>query len=127
MNRVANDGSTPLSKAAMNGNDGVARALCEAGADPNIQGGKKQWTALHYAARRSQLPSLEVLLEFGADPTLAGSRGETAFKLVKDRFDEVMAEHNRLEPVMKLLETLEPGEKEDGKKKKGGRGDDDDL
>ena len=67
MNRVANDGSTPLSKAAMNGNDGVARALCEAGADPNIQGGKKQWTALHYAARRSQLPSLEVIPPIGAE------------------------------------------------------------
>ena len=45
VNRVANDGSTPLSKAAMSGKNDVVRALCEAGADPNIQAGKKNWGA----------------------------------------------------------------------------------
>jgi ankyrin repeat protein len=134
VNKVANDGSTPLSKAAMNGKGDIVRALCEAGADPNIQAGKKNWGAIHYAARRSQLEAMEIMLEFGADPTLQGGQGETAYKIVKGRYDEVNAEFNRLKPVMALLSELEDdgegGDDDDGReggkeKKKTKKGKDD--
>lgn len=113
VNKVANDGSTPLSKAAMSGRSDVVRALCEAGADPNIQAGKKNWGAIHYAARRSQLEAMETMLEFGADPAIQGGNGETAYSLVKGRLDEVNAELNRLKPVMALLEELHGDESDD--------------
>ena len=45
----------------MNGYEPVVRALCEAGADVNFQGGKKQWSAMHYAVRRSQMPAIETM------------------------------------------------------------------
>ena len=47
------------------------------------------------------------MLEFGADPAIQGKTGETAYALVKGRFDEVNAELNRLKPVMALLEELQ--------------------
>ena len=103
VNYVANDGNTPLGKAAMSGHAGVVRSLCEAGADPNHQGGKKQWSPMHYAAIRSRLDALEIMLEFGADPSLKDTQGSTALDLVNHRYDEVMAELNRLTPVKKLL------------------------
>ena len=113
---VANDGNTPLGKAAMHGEASVVRALCEAGADPNLQGGKKEWTPLHYASIRSRLAALEVMMEFGADPFLRDSRNMTALDLVTTRHEEVMAELNRLNPVMKMLkEAAEAlGDEEDG-------------
>jgi|EP01044_Picomonas_judraskeda_P013886 ankyrin repeat protein len=91
----------------MNGRSEVVRALCEAGADPNTQAGKKHWGAIHYAARRSHLEALEIMLEFGADPALQGTNGETAYSLVKGRLAEVNAELARLTPVVAMLEELE--------------------
>lgn len=91
----------------MNGRSEVVRALCEAGADPNTQAGKKRWGAIHYAARRSHLEALEIMLEFGADPALQGTNGETAYSLVKGRLAEVNAELARLTPVVAMLEELE--------------------
>ena len=116
----------------MSGYGGVVRSLCEAGADPNHQGGKKQWSPMHYAAIRSRLDALEIMLgslrlplpqqiqnhrvyifsfqlfafvcsEFGADPSLKDEQGNTALDLVTRRHEEVMAELNRLSPVKKLL------------------------
>lgn len=101
----------------MNGKSDVVRALCEAGADPNIQAGKKHWGAIHYAARRSHLEALEIMLEFGADPALQGTNGETAYSLVKGRLAEVNAELTRLTPVMALLEGLEDNNDEQSENK----------
>jgi ankyrin repeat protein len=100
---VANDGNTPLGKAAMAGHAAVVRSLCEAGANPNSQGGKKRWSPVHYAAVRSRLEALEIMLEFGADPSLKDSHGKTPLDLVAGRHNEVMVELKRLEPMLKLL------------------------
>ena len=102
-NFVSHDGNTPLGKAAMSGNAQAVRMVCEVGGDPNLQGGKKQWSALHHAAHRGHYEVLEVLDEFGADMSLPDERGFTAFELIASRYSQVNAEIERLRSVVNVL------------------------
>lgn len=66
----------PLHAAAARGALASARALLEAGADPNATqtGG---WSALHTAAHRDDRELAEMLLVQGADPELSSDDGQT--------------------------------------------------
>jgi uncharacterized protein len=66
----------PLATAAFARNHECARALLDAGADPNGRGGLG-FTPLHTAAQNGDLSLAELLLERGADPALAAEDGLT--------------------------------------------------
>ncbi|MGH7506981.1 MAG: ankyrin repeat domain-containing protein [Longimicrobiales bacterium] len=60
----------------------IARALLEAGARPN------DGESLFHAAQHFHRASLEVLLEYGADPNEAGTWGNTPLYFLLDHYDE---------------------------------------
>ncbi len=68
--------NTPLIKAALGGHEAAARALLEAGADPNIRGfaGK---TALFWAAERGHAALVTLLLQHEATPNIKTNAGLT--------------------------------------------------
>lgn len=68
---------TPLMFSAYHGHPKVAKALIDSKCDINAQG-SNQWTALHWAADRSNLEVIHVLLNAGLDPLIPGRRGELA-------------------------------------------------
>ena len=59
------------------------------GADVNFQGGKKNWSAMHFAVRRSQMPAIETMLEFGADTNAKGADGQSPLHIAETRWAEV--------------------------------------
>jgi uncharacterized protein len=62
----------------------LARALLDAGADPNLQQ-QAGYTALHEAALHAKHELLELLLECGAEPNRANDRGERPIDLARAR------------------------------------------
>lgn len=69
-------GLTLLQNAANEGKLTSAACLLEAGADVNLSGGPSHWTALHYAAYRTNPGMTRLLLNAKADPNAATPRGE---------------------------------------------------
>lgn len=69
----AADGSTPLVLAAFSGHGEVARALLDGGADANAAAAG--YTALHAAALRADLATVDALLARGADPNARLTEG----------------------------------------------------
>jgi ankyrin repeat protein len=65
-------GTTPLYKAAVQGETKIVRMLLEAGADPNQEsGGDSEGTPLCAAASWGRIEIVRLLLEHGADPNVA--------------------------------------------------------
>ena len=60
----------------------IARALLEAGARPN------DGESLYHAAQHFHLASLELLLEYGADPNETGDWGNTPLYFLLEHFDD---------------------------------------
>ena len=73
VNDTAADGSSVLVRAAFAGHPAVARVLIEAGADVNAAGAG--YTALHAAALRGDLATVNALLVQGANPDLPLTKG----------------------------------------------------
>jgi len=71
-----NDSMSALQLSITERNAELARILLEHGADPN-SANNRNYTALHGAIGRCDVPTTLVLLEFGADPSLKNDRGET--------------------------------------------------
>ncbi|MDA1371738.1 MAG: ankyrin repeat domain-containing protein [Proteobacteria bacterium] len=66
VNGVAGNGASPLVVATHSGHPDFARLLLSAGADPDAIGAG--YNALHAAALRGDLETVEALLKYGADP-----------------------------------------------------------
>lgn len=81
----------PLHSASAVGDSDAARALLEAGADPNArqQGG---FTPLHAAAHNDDVALTRLLLDHGADPALANDDGQDSRALAGERVAAVLAE-----------------------------------
>jgi hypothetical protein len=71
------DGATPLSVAAEEGLLEMTRMLLQLGANANARSASG-WTALMRACNADQLDAACILLEGGADPSLANDEGYTA-------------------------------------------------
>jgi uncharacterized protein len=72
-NDTAADGRSALVLAAFNGNGPAARVLLDAGADPNAS--EAGYTALHAAALRGDLSTVNALLAKGANPDAQLTKG----------------------------------------------------
>jgi uncharacterized protein len=94
------DGFTPLHLAAFARNAAGARALLEAGADPNVvsRAAVAQVTPLGTAAFAGAVEVAHLLLEHGADPTLPGP-GRTPLDAARANGDA---------ELVALLEAAEP-------------------
>ncbi|KAF8510189.1 ankyrin repeat-containing domain protein, partial [Hysterangium stoloniferum] len=68
----------PVHVAAYYGLHGVIEALLNGGADPNVEAGDDNGTALTAAASEGHMEVLEVLLAHGADPNVQASEHGTA-------------------------------------------------
>jgi uncharacterized protein len=79
------DGFTGLHLAAFVGNVDAARALLDAGADPNTlsRASFARVTPLGTAAFRGSVEVARVLLEHGADPSISGSAEATPLRVVE--------------------------------------------
>lgn len=87
------DGMMPVHSAVVAGMSGATEALLLVGADVNALDGEGN-TPLHLAVRHS--PALvELLLERGADPSIANRAGETAEDWARERRDRLMIERLR--------------------------------
>ena len=80
-------GSSPLTLAAIFGQDGIARILIDAGADLEVRNGKGS-TALHQACFFCRPEIVGILLGAGADTSQTDSRGHTPLDIVTLDFDE---------------------------------------
>ena len=82
-NARAEDGWTPLHRAARDSESpAVVQVLLDAGADLNAQA-EDGWTPLHFAAGLSKTPEVvQVLLDAGADPKARTKNGQTVFDLI---------------------------------------------
>lgn len=78
----ADDGWTPLTRAATRGDAGWVKALLDGGADPDARG-PGGWTALHYAAARGSREVVETLLAAGAAVNSKDDSGSTPLSLAK--------------------------------------------
>jgi ankyrin repeat protein len=72
-NDTAADGGSALARAAFAGHSEVARVLIDAGADVNAAGAG--YSALHAAALRGDLATVQALLVKGADPNVQLTKG----------------------------------------------------
>src|SRR5256885_8150896 len=69
VNGADKNGTTPLYKAAVQGETEIVRVLLEAGADPNLEsGGQDEGTPLCAAASWGRTEVVRLLLQHGADP-----------------------------------------------------------
>ncbi len=88
------DGFTPLHIAAFSHNAAAARALLEAGADPNVlaRASFARVTPLGTAAFSGAVDVARVLLEHGADPSLAEAAGGTPLDVARENgYDELVS------------------------------------
>ncbi|GBF99296.1 hypothetical protein Rsub_12077 [Raphidocelis subcapitata] len=86
---------TPLMLAAARGRPEIAKALLDAGADPNFlcrapQRGPRRGTALHEAACARQAGMVELLVQRGADPFMENADGYTAMEVAASEGDAPM-------------------------------------
>ena len=71
-------GMTPLHYMAARGEEEAVKLLLERGADPNARANTNLKTPLHWAVEyRATLPTIAMLVEHGADPTLNDWKGKT--------------------------------------------------
>ena len=71
VNGTDKNGTTPLYKAAVQGETEIVGMLLEAGADPNLEsGGEDEGTPLCAAASWGHAGIVRLLLQHGADPNL---------------------------------------------------------
>ena len=80
-------GETPLIVATRNGHIPVVRALLDAGADVNYRDIRDNGdpTAIYWAAFKNNIEMINLLLERGADPNIAGRGGATPLKIAKSK------------------------------------------
>ncbi len=76
---------TPLQAATRKGDKALISVLLEAGANVNLHGGQEWWTALHVAVIEEDLQTVELLLEFGADPNRTCRNRLTPLHFIFDR------------------------------------------
>jgi len=85
------DGDTALHVFAWRSDTASAKALLEAGADPNARGEMEE-TPLHVAIRDHNVELVSLLLRFGADPELRGEFGTAREMAIREG-----------EPIIRLL------------------------
>jgi ankyrin repeat protein len=90
----------PLRAAVMGGNADACRILLQHGCDPNVADPDDGFTALHYAASRSDVATVEILLSARANPTLKDKGSRTA--------RDVAEESGATEIVELLLHASDP-------------------
>ena len=81
----------PLGTAAFSRDHASARILLEAGAEAGGRG-EGGFAPLHAAAQNGDLELVELLLEFGADPSSETDDGRTSERLARDAGHEACAE-----------------------------------
>lgn len=74
------DSSDALIRAVRQGDTEKARALLEAGADPNLQD-ENGWLPLWHAVVCGSLPMVDLLIDAGADITLCQRNGHSALRM----------------------------------------------
>jgi ankyrin repeat protein len=79
------EGGTPLWSAVDEEPPHVVEELLKRGASPNVQihsTGFSGWTPLHLAAMHGLKDHVELLLRYGADPTITNDEGQTALDVL---------------------------------------------
>jgi ankyrin repeat protein len=84
-------GLTPLMGAAEEGDTYAIQVLVDAGADPALRDRFERWTALHYAARTGDEPTVRMLLKAGVDFRVRSTTGQTAHHVALDHGHEAVA------------------------------------
>jgi ankyrin repeat protein len=93
---------TPLGLAAESGSKTMVALLLEYGADPNVQAGEAEWSALHMVAygpgwmmprdEEARMAVVRLLLDAGADKTLTDYSGATAYDVSVEKRDKKVPE-----------------------------------
>ncbi|TPX34519.1 hypothetical protein SmJEL517_g02848 [Synchytrium microbalum] len=81
---LAQESEEALREAAASGNAKAAIHYIQNGVKVNAQNRMNQWTALHWASHRGYAQICTILLQNGADATLANLKGQTAADLAKN-------------------------------------------
>jgi uncharacterized protein len=92
VNIADSNGETALWIAVTDKPDEVIEELLKKGANPNVQArapGFPGYTPLHMAAMNGSTKSVELLLQYGADPAIRNDEGATPLDITNVRFEEV--------------------------------------
>ena len=81
-NSRSTDNVTALIQAAAASQPQAVRLLLEVGADPDVETKDDRNTALHYALQNEDQAIAGLLLDYGADTSLANAKGQTPRKII---------------------------------------------
>lgn len=92
VNKIGYEECTPIMyEVYMNNMDNV-EFLLSVGADVNYQRNLDGYTSLHWAAQKSDLKMIKLLLDSGAQTEIKNTNGQTAMDLAKQRGDDEVLE-----------------------------------
>lgn len=91
-----------LCKSSEEDKEAMLVELLHAGLDINERGDEDQFTPLHIAVTRSDIPTLRLLLKHGADPAITDADGKTPVELARDYCNKPT-----LDALINIIELIE--------------------
>lgn len=123
VNYINKEGETCLNFAVKKGRQEMVEFLINHGAEVNIVNSTDKETALHQAARASQVDIVRTLLENGADPSLKGNKGSPAEVTSNNTIKKMIENYVKMRSALEKIGVAIPTSTEEFRKELSSRKD----